>query len=398
MQHSSAPWPYGELDPDALRADGWRPVPVRELVLKVHQRCDLACDYCYVYRHADQSWRDRPARMPADVRAAVVASLGRHVRRHRLPRVRVVVHGGEPLLYGPRRLGEFAAEIRAAVPDDCLVDIGVQTNGMRLDDEAIAEFRRAGISVGVSVDGVGADHDRHRRTRSGHGSYTAVSRALERLAEPENRESFAGILCTVAAGTDPVATYRALRAFHPPHLDLLLPHANWANPPAERYGPWLTAVFDAWYEDGPDAPRIRLFEAVMSLLLGGASRSEQVGLSPSATVVVETDGRLEQVDALKTAYPGACATGFDIRHDELDAVLTDPGIIARQIGAAALAPECLKCPLHPVCGAGHYAHRYRPGQGFRNPSVYCADLRTLIEHVRARLTTDVRRLAATGAR
>jgi uncharacterized protein len=45
--------------------------------------------------------------------------------------------------------------------------------------------------------------------------------------------------------------------------------------------------------------------------------------------------------------------------------------------------------VHRVCGAGHYAHRYRPGTGFRNPSVYCADLRRLIGHVRDRMATDL---------
>ena len=32
----------------------------RQFLLKVHSRCNLACDYCYVYQHADQSWRTRP--------------------------------------------------------------------------------------------------------------------------------------------------------------------------------------------------------------------------------------------------------------------------------------------------------------------------------------------------
>src|SRR4051812_31391185 len=38
----AAPWPYAELDVAAARAAGHRPVPFRELVLKVHQRCNLA--------------------------------------------------------------------------------------------------------------------------------------------------------------------------------------------------------------------------------------------------------------------------------------------------------------------------------------------------------------------
>src|SRR5882757_1812074 len=75
----AAPWPYGELDVAQLRAGGWRPTPIHDVVLKVHQRCNLACDYCYVYTQVDQSWRDRPAVMPDDVLSAAIAGLARHV-------------------------------------------------------------------------------------------------------------------------------------------------------------------------------------------------------------------------------------------------------------------------------------------------------------------------------
>ena len=35
--------------------------PISQYVLKVHGRCILACDHCYVYEQADQSWRHKPA-------------------------------------------------------------------------------------------------------------------------------------------------------------------------------------------------------------------------------------------------------------------------------------------------------------------------------------------------
>jgi uncharacterized protein len=59
---------------------------------------------------------------------------------------------------------------------------------------------------------------------------------------------------------------------------------------------------------------------------------------------------------------------------------------------AALSATCLACPVHRICGAGLYPHRYRPGTGFLNPSVYCTDLRRLIEHIRDRVHADLRRL------
>jgi uncharacterized protein len=76
----------------------------------------------------------------------------------------------------------------------------------------------------------------------------------------------------------------------------------------------------------------------------------------------------------------------------LDEALTHPTTVARQIGAAALSSQCLECPVVAVCGGGQYPHRYRAGEGFRNPSVYCADLMQLIEHVRDRVRADVRQL------
>ena len=33
------------------------PVSLSQFVLKVNSRCNLACDHCYVYEAADQSWR-----------------------------------------------------------------------------------------------------------------------------------------------------------------------------------------------------------------------------------------------------------------------------------------------------------------------------------------------------
>jgi uncharacterized protein len=397
----AARWPYTELDVAALIAGGWRPTPIREVVLKVHQRCNLACDYCYVYEHADQSWRDRPVRMSRQVADMAIGRLADHVRQHDLTDVRVVLHGGEPLLYGVDELADLADRIRAAMPATCTVDIGMQTNGVRLVAATAEVLRRHDIKVGVSVDGVAEDHDRHRRTPNGRGSFAAVSRSLDILRRPENRAIYAGILCTVAPETDALACYEQLLAFEPPAIDFLLPHANWTEPPwrpedrSASYAAWLITVFDKWYGSAPST-HVRIFEDLISLILGGRSRSEQIGLSPSAVLIVESDGAIEQIDALKSAYEGACGTGLTVHENDFDAALDDPGVIARQIGLRALSDECLGCHVRDFCGAGHYAHRYRAGEGFRSPSVYCADLRELVEHVYRRVTADVRDLMPTG--
>ena len=383
-------WP----DHGLVVPDGWRPTPVREFVLKVHQRCNLACDYCYVYELADQTWRDRPAVMSRAVWRAAAARIAEHAEHHRLTGIKVVLHGGEPLLAGPARLAELIGDLRAVLPATTVV--GTQTNGVLLNEQMLDLLAGHQVRIGVSVDGRPADHDRHRRHRNGTGSFAATERALRLLRSPAYRSSYAGLLCTVDPANDPIATYEHLLSLDPPGVDLLLPHANWSSPPPARYAGWLIAVFDRWYSAARRETSIRLFQDIISLVLGGPGHSDQLGLSPVAVAVIESDGAIEQVDSLKSAYPGACATGLDVVANSFDQALQHPGMIARQIGRAALAESCLACPVHEVCGAGHYAHRYRRGTGFRNPSVYCADLRRVIDHIGGRVAADLRARYASG--
>ncbi|HEX6525990.1 MAG TPA: FxsB family cyclophane-forming radical SAM/SPASM peptide maturase [Streptosporangiaceae bacterium] len=387
-------WPL-TLDVQALVADGWRPYPFREFIVKVHSRCDLACDYCYMYEMADQSWRDRPRRMPDEIARCTASRIGEHARAHGLTTITLVLHGGEPLLAGRELISDLIRATRKAAGPRVTVDAKIQTNAVGLDEDYLRLFDELDIHVGVSMDGAAEAHDRHRRFRSGRGSFAAVSASVRRLTQERFRHLFSGILCTIDLHNDPIATYESLTAFGPPKIDFLLPHGTWENPPPGRmpgaadtpYADWLIAVFDHWYPS--PATRVRLFEDVMHLILGGVSSAEAVGLAPSRMVVVETDGAIEQVDTLKAAYAGAAQTGLHVTTDAFDAAMLLPGVLARQLGMRALAATCRTCRVRQVCGGGQYAHRYRPSTGFANPSVYCPDLMRLIDHICHTMQTDI---------
>jgi len=365
-------------------------VPFRQLVLKVHSRCDLACDHCYVYEHQDQSWRSRPMVVSDETVAWTAARLAEHAKSHRLDQIRVVLHGGEPLLAGPDRLRHVARTLRDALSGVCDLDLRIHTNGILLDEAYCRLFADEDIKVGISVDGYQEAHDRHRRYANGRGSYHQVVKAIDLLRTGLYRDLYAGLLCTIDIANDPVAVYEALMALDPPRIDFLLPHATWDNPPPRppgartAYAEWLLAIFARWIAAGRPIP-IRLFDSVISTTLGGPSGTEAAGLEPSDLVVVETDGTYEQADSLKTAFDGAPATGLDIIHHELDVVARHPAIGARQRGVAGLCATCQACPVVASCGGGLYAHRYRSGTGFDNPSVYCADLMKLIKGIRQEL-------------
>ncbi|MER6359509.1 FxsB family cyclophane-forming radical SAM/SPASM peptide maturase [Kitasatospora sp. NPDC001527] len=365
------------------------PPPLTQVVLKVHSRCDLACDHCYVYEHADTGWRARPRVVGEAVLARAAERIGEHAVAHGLTSVRVVLHGGEPLLAGPAVFRRAAEALRAALPEVCDLDLRVHTNGVRLSAAYCELFDELGIRVGVSLDGDRAANDRHRRFADGRSSHPRVLRAVGLLREPRFRHLFAGLLCTVDTANDPVAVYRALAALEPPAVDLLLPHATWERPPerpagagATPYADWLLAVHERWEADGrPFA--VRTFDSVHRTLAGLPGLGEALGLEPVDLVVLETDGTYEQADSLRTAYDGAPATGLDVFRHSLDDVARHPGTAARQAGLAGLNATCRACPVVRSCGGGLYAHRYRDGS-FDHPSVYCADLRELIDGLAAR--------------
>ena len=367
-------------------------LPFRQFVLKVHSRCDLACDHCYVYEHADQSWRARPKVIAVGTVALAGDRIAEHARQHHLREVRVVLHGGEPLLAGAPRLAEIARTLRAVIEPECPLDLRIHTNGVRLNAEFCEVFRAERIKVGVSLDGDQAANDLHRLFKDGRSSHQQVIAAIDLLRTERYREVYAGLLCTIDVRSNPVAVYRSLAALDPPDIDFLLPHATWDTPPPggastpehTPYADWLAAVYDAWAADGKRA-RVRMFDSITATTLGGVSRTESLGLAASDLAVIETDGEIEQADSIKVAYDGAPATGLNIATHPLDDAAAHPAIQARQRGLAGLCETCRQCPVVTSCGGGLYAHRYKAESGFDNPSVYCSDLEKIITHVRSGL-------------
>lgn len=229
-------WP-DELDVDELMSLGWHPTPFRQFLLKIHGDCNLACDYCYVYTMADQTWRTRPRVMSPGLVSVVATRIAEHARAHSLDSVRVIFHGGEPLLTGVRPIADALRKIRNAVNARVVVDAVVQTNGTLIGEEALDTLEGLGIRVGVSLDGDMAVHDQRRHYRNGRGTYTDVARGLKLLME--RPAIYAGLLTVIDLNADPIETYEALLKFAPPVIDLLLPHRNWLSPPKDPGWPML---------------------------------------------------------------------------------------------------------------------------------------------------------------
>lgn len=143
------------------------------LILQPTPFCNIACDYCYLPN------RNSTAKMSIDT----VRRAAQRLRDDGLagPELTVVWHAGEPLVMPVSFYEEAIAAISEVFGSQCVVTHSIQTNGTLIDDAWCALFLRHGIRVGISVDGPAQLHDKHRRSRSGHGTHHKVVAAMARL-------------------------------------------------------------------------------------------------------------------------------------------------------------------------------------------------------------------------
>jgi uncharacterized protein len=352
-------------------------------VLKIASRCNLDCDYCYMYSLADTSWLVQPRFISPSIYLTLAARLGTYLRSHSVPRFRVILHGGEPLLAGPARILDIVSAFKAEAPPGTTLTFSMQTNATLLTEDMLTTLAPAGIRFGVSLDGNDAQNS-HRPFKSGSSSTSQVLDALALLRSPRWTSSYGGLLAVVNLDSDPVETYRFLRSQSPPMLDLLPRLKTWDRPPAAGTSDWLENIFDAWYLD-PGAPQIRLFRIIISRLLGRDVRAGFIGPPPrSRSLAVNADGSAELLDALRSTADGGSATGLSVRTSTLDQIALHPGYTP-----PAPSAVCQTCPVFDVCGGGYYPNRYMTTENgvgsFDNPSVYCRDLYHLINHIKTRL-------------
>jgi uncharacterized protein len=361
---------------------------IKSLVVKIAQRCNLNCTYCYVYNHADKSFRHRPAFMSRQVFESLVKRLNAYCAARPGHVIDVVFHGGEPMLLNPRELDVWLTDAGRQLGRR--VRYGLQTNGTLVSEAWLDVLFRHGIQPSISIDGTPEVHDAFRVDHSGKGSYERVVAGLRRLLDAGLDP---GALCVINPGHSGIEMYRHLRSLGFKRMDFLLPDATHDSRPLlyGGFGPtpvadYLIPIFDEWFgEDDPEI-RIRLFIEVLRLLFGGTPLTDNLGASLGGQnyLIIETDGGIHGTDVLKICYEGASDTGLNVLDNDFDDLPKASPLVFQIIDrGVSLCETCVACLERDVCRGGAMAHRYSRAQGFANPTVWCGDMLKLIGHIRS---------------
>jgi uncharacterized protein len=363
--------------------------PITSFLVKVASRCNLNCDYCYVFNHADQSWKSMPPLMSEADRKNIAERIGSYTKIHKIPHCLVAFHGGEPLLMKASKIVETAQWIREAVSEDTIIDFSLQTNGVLLTDDILKQFSEANIGVSLSLDGPKMATDLHRVTHKGKSSYEGVMSGYQKLTNYPN--IFMGVISVIDPRVKPRELLSFFNDLNPPKVDFLLPDANYIAPPFLRdtdpdiYLNWILEAFDLWLDEFPNL-KIRLFDTLLQTVIGSQSGTDFFGFGNVTMLTIETDGTFHDLDVLKITTEGYSSLGLNIRDHTIDEAANSPNIQRHNqlLSLEGVSAKCKACPVVQICGGGSVPHRYNKN-GFDNPTVYCREMLGLITHAQKRL-------------
>ncbi len=378
------------------------------LAKPIGARCNLDCSYCFYLEK-------EPLLYPgAGVPRMSEATLERFVRDYLAAQpgdeVQFAWQGGEPTLLGVEFF-ERAVALQRQYAAGRSVTNALQTNGTLLDERWAAFLAREKFLVGLSIDGPRTMHDAYRVDRGGRPTWDKVMRGL-RLLKKHRAEfntltvvhrrnvrharevyeflraegsGFMQFIPLVERRPAPAEAARGLAHGAPPSLQpCLVPRATVAHevapecPEPERFGEFLTAIFDEWVRRDVGRIFVQTFDVALNAW---------VGAIPPLCVFQERCGRALALEHNGDVY--ACdhyvfpehrlgnlhmATLADIGH----------GAAAARFGDAKadLPRVCRECPVKFACNGDCPKHRFvAAGEGEPGVSYLCPGYQKFFTHI-----------------
>jgi len=360
--------------------------PVGYLLVKVAARCNIDCSYCYWFR--DKSVYAKPKLMSTAVRDQLLKRIEEQIVRHSLSEFSILLHGGEPMLWGIENFRHLAEECRSiSGRTGGAFGLLLTTNGVLMDETWLDCFEQHGIRVSISIDGPAHIHDIHRRTFKGGPTHASVERAIRQL---QTRRIPFGVLAVCNPAYHPREFVDFFTDIGINRFDIIFPDVTFEDDPP-HIAQFYCDLFDIWLEANREERKleIRSIESMLAGLLGGYSKTEAIGYGPQEVCTILSDGSMEPLDVLRIAGDGSTQTCFNIFDNTIEDIKDEPRWKAARHASFNLCDKCNKCQFFEACGGGYLPYRFSKQNGFDNPSAYCDDLYTIMSYMQSVLEKHV---------
>lgn len=361
------------------------------------ETCNINCHYCYEKRKPYDSAKFLK---PELVRRFLALCNGKPLR--------VILHGGEPLLIGVEPMRAILGTLRDYQGP---IRLAIQTNGLLLSERWLRLFDEqwADIEIGVSLDG-DAEGNAHRVDFRDRPTFDRVCNAFSLLAHHGRRcgaimvvtrqsigraetamDEFASHPAIAAVKLSPCLDYNVVTKAKAPNnrrsIELLNPFGEglpgWATTPAE-YTEFVVKATAVWRTKG--YWRQFLLEPVVSIVRGLAGRPvnfTHFGQRKEPFIVtLYPDGMIGSSDELQMPQGRLGHVNDDVPLDEILSYKAVPQLHDR---LQRMLAKCSGCTHVDTCNGGSLADRLRlEGSPFEEG--YCNAKRGLVDAI-ARITS-----------
>ncbi len=344
--------------------------------------CNLNCHYCYYLSKGMLYPEAESLHMSDDLLEEYIIQ---HIQIAPEPIISFFWHGGEPTLLGLDYFRKIVELQRKHLPEGRHTSNNIQTNGIMLDEDWARFFAREGFSVGLSLDGPQALHDRHRVSKSEKRTHKQVMQGY-RLLRQHNIP--VDILCVVHAENvkHSLEVYRFFKDIKAQYISFIplvesMAAQGGVSPrtvPADAFGAFLCAIFDEWVRKDIGRIMVQIFEEA-ARPANGQPHSLCVFRNTCGDVpVIEHNGDFYSCDHFVT--PDQLLG--NIRETPLLTFLESPG--QRAFGQAklnTLPRHCLECDVLAMCNGGCPKDRIlQTPSGERGLNYLCSGYKRFFQH------------------
>lgn len=356
-----------------------------EIILKVSERCNLNCSYCYVFNMGSElALKSAPIISHATMHS-FTTFLEKSARQYAIDVIQIDLHGGEPLMLKKDRMGYLCSLLREGDFNGADVRISIQTNATLIDEDWLALFAKYDVSVSVSIDGPKYINDIHRLDHQGRSSYQKTLdgyKLLSTRSADGKHEINAPVLSVLTPNARGSELFRHLYdVMGCRRFDFLLPDCNYDNPiDTAAIGRSLVELCDEWYAQNDPECVVRIINAHMAQLAGnkqiavlGVTHVKEGAGALAFTITSQGDIYVD--DTLRTTKSDIFTPIGNIASASLEDVLESRQLNALTTIEKTLPSDCTECLWRNICGGGRPVNRFSSTGGFKNKTIYCEALK-----------------------
>lgn len=366
-----------------------------EVILKVTERCNINCTYCYFFNLRNDDYKEHPPYIGSATITECGQFLAQAAASGHVYELQIDFHGGEPLMIKKERFDAMCTELYDALKDVPVVRLVLQTNAMLIDSEWIELFAKHRVGIGISLDGRKQEHDRYRVDHRGNGTYDKTIDGLRlmqsAISNGKLKGTGVGAICVIDPDQDAKIVFRHfVDDLGLKYLHFLLPMYDHDTLPADinkKMSKYLCDLFDVWVERKDQGISIRYLQHLFGLLLSSKSYvdSYTTDLNKSIAYTIASNGDIGPGDDLRNSFPELFHTGSNVANTTLHDFVRHKDIANHAEKKMQRHEDCDNCCWGRVCNGGDLigteAFRYANANGFANKSVYCETIKVLLTHM-----------------